>query len=335
MNNKSRTPPTPSLDPRDYVSDREIRDLYRLRPLRIARDLALDWAVILGAISAWGLTRSIWVLALAFVLIAGRQHALNNWVHEGAHYNLSRRKRLNDWLCDIFAAAPHFISTAGYRVKHRFHHSDLGHPRKDTEFKSRYLLRGWHLWRRMAFVLFGGTALSTLKAYEGPAQVRAEQEAPSRLRHYGLMLATNGMLFGWCALWGVPLAWLYLWVLPLLTLTGLLVTLRVVAEHQSQDYAEAGIEQFDQALDPALTRTIDTDPVTAFFLAPVKFNYHFEHHIWPAIPYTSLPELSRRLHERGFYRDNPQFYSPSYYRALAALVVPKASKTKLSAPAST
>lgn len=291
------------------------------RPWCVARDLAIDWMWIFGAIAAWGYTRHPAVLVLSFIIIAAKQHALNNWVHEAAHVSFTRKKKLNDWISDIFAAAPHFISTADYRAKHILHHTDLGHPEKDNEIKARFIIRGWRFWKRGLVTLLGASALLTLQTYRG--QIPSNADSRSRVRYYGLMGATNALIVGWAWLWGVPLAWIYLWALPLVTLTSLLATIRVIAEHQSYEYAVEGREQFDEQLDPAITRTISTDPLTAFLFAPVKFNYHLEHHAWPRVPYTSLPRLSHLLHERGFYRDNPHLYGTSYYRVLANLIFPE------------
>lgn len=312
-----------SANPRDYVTEEEVRALYAPRPARVALDLACDWLLILGSIAAWGATKHPLVLVLAFLVIGARQHALNNWVHEASHFSLTRNRKRNDLVSDIFAATPHLITTAGYRAKHMLHHSHLGHPEKDDEFKSRYLLSGSHFFSRVGMTLLGTAAVATLKTYTGLKPTPAPQQDSQLVRFLALAGISNALILGWCWLWGVPFAWLYLWVLPLITVTSLLATLRVVAEHQSEEYALAGQEQFDEQLSPAITRTIDTDFLTSFFLAPVKFNYHYEHHVWPAVPYTSLPALSELLRERGFYKANPDLYGSSYYAVLSRLIWPK------------
>ena len=312
-------------DPRCYVTADELKSLYVLCPWRIASDLALDWLWILAAIAAWGWSRHPLALGCAFVIVASRQHALNNWVHEAAHYSLTRNKALNDWLSDAFAATPHFISTADYRAKHIPHHSYLGDPHKDTELKSRFLITGSHLWKRVLITLLGGVAWQTLHTYTDRMPIDAPRGA--RARYGVLMVTSNSLLALWAWHWGAPLSWFYLWALPLVTLTPLLATLRVIAEHQSVEYAAAGHEQFDQPLAPAITRTIETSRLTAFLLAPVNFNFHFVHHAWPAIPYTSLPALSQLLSAGGYYQRNPQFYGRSYAAVLAQLMAPTVSST--------
>ena len=70
-------------DPRSYVTDSELKALYQIRPWILARDLAFDWLMIFGSVALWGATLHPLAFLLAFVVIAGRHHSLNNWVHRG------------------------------------------------------------------------------------------------------------------------------------------------------------------------------------------------------------------------------------------------------------
>ncbi|MGI9499279.1 MAG: fatty acid desaturase family protein [Geminicoccaceae bacterium] len=318
-------PSSASLDPRDYIRAAELKPFYRPCPWCVAWRLAADWLMILGSIAAFGTVPHPLVFVIAFGIIAARQHALNNWVHEASHFSIARNKFRNDLISDLFAATPHFIATADYRAKHKLHHTDLGHPENDTEIKSRFIIRGWKAWRRGLFSLLGVSAFLTMRTYGDKMPTSARGQRNGRMRFLVLVATTNAALFAWCWAWGVPFAWIYLWVLPLVTLTSLLATVRVIAEHQSLDYARDGREQFDEALDPAITRTIDAGPLAAFFLAPVRFNYHLEHHTWPGVPFTSLPALSRLLRERGFYEANPQFYGSGYAEVLWKLIKPQSA----------
>jgi fatty acid desaturase len=292
-----------------------VKALYQRNPWRYVRDGIAIWTVILAAMAAAILSDSVLVVLAAFAVVAGRQLALNNMVHEGSHYLLARDKRLNDWICDIFFAAPHLISTQGYRDKHLPHHSHLGHPPEDGEFKARYLLRGRRFWWRSLWAVAGGTSLVTLGLY-GKVAPRSD----SQLRSLALVAITNGLLLGYCWALGSPWAYFYLWLLPLLTLAGYLGTLRVVAEHQPLAYSQLPAEDFDAILEPPVTRSIPAGPIARFFVAPLNFCYHFEHHAFPAIPYASLPKLHRLLRERGFFRDHPESLGTSYGAVLASLI---------------
>jgi fatty acid desaturase len=302
-------------DIREYIDAAELQALYQRQPWRYLRDGLAIWTVILGAIAAALLSGNIFVTILAFAVVAGRQLALNNMVHEASHYLLSRNKELNDWLSDVFFAAPHLISTDGYRGKHLPHHTHLGHPPEDVEFKARYLFRGRRFLWRSLWAVAGGTSLVTAASYGSRSS-----NNPNGLRAMVLIALTNGALLAYCWALGSPWAYFYLWLLPLLTLAGYLGTLRVVAEHQPESYAQWPEEDFESPLEPPLTRSIPAGPIARFFVAPLNFCYHFEHHAFPAIPYASLPKLHRLLHERGFFKDHPESLGTGYGAVLTSLI---------------
>jgi fatty acid desaturase len=302
-------------DIRDYIDPAELQSFYQRDRWRPIRDGVAIWTVILSAMAAAILTGNLIVTVVAFCVIAGRQLALNNMVHEASHYLLSRDKKLNDWLSDIFFAAPHLISTDGYRAKHLPHHSHLGHPPEDEEFKARYLFRGRRFFWRSLFAVLGGPSLVTAAAYG-----KTVEQGGNGFRSITLIAITNAALLGYCWVLGSPWAYLYLWLLPLLTLAGYLGTLRVVAEHQPVEYAQSPEEDFHSPLDPPLTRSIPAGPIARFFVAPLNFCYHFEHHAFPAVPYSALPKLHRLLRERGFFKDHPESLGEGYGAVLASLV---------------
>jgi len=67
----------------------------------------LDWGIILAAaaaswamFSAAGITVvSVAAYGMAAFVIASRQQGLQNLIHEASHYNLSRHRPWNDFLC--------------------------------------------------------------------------------------------------------------------------------------------------------------------------------------------------------------------------------------------
>ncbi len=315
----AREPEMVELDWSPYVTKDELRGFYDIQPFRIAIDAAMIWGVILATFWLWSRIDGIWAVAawpICALVIGARQHALNNAVHDGAHFSFSRNKALNDAISDVFFAGPHFISTDGYRRKHIPHHTDLGDPSKDVEFKARYIISHGRLWSRLLKTLLGETAWRTARQYATPG-------APSASRTLFRVFcvgATNAALFAYCWALGAPAAYFHLWMLPLFTVTSLLATIRVIAEHQPVVYAEYGVENWDTTLRPAITRSIGAGPVSRFFLAPMNFCYHLEHHIWPSVPYTQLPRLSKLLRERGFYDRHASLWASSYAGVLRKLV---------------
>jgi fatty acid desaturase len=70
-------------------------ELFRLTPWRVVLDIAFDWISIFSAVAL-----VVWVnellAPLAVVLIANRQRALGNILHDAGHRNLWRDRRRND-----------------------------------------------------------------------------------------------------------------------------------------------------------------------------------------------------------------------------------------------
>jgi len=101
------------------------------RPLR---DTAFDLCVI-----ALTLTMAIAEpLSLPFALLAlgNRQRALGNILHDAAHRNLTRNRRLNDLVTRAVIAPLLFLSLSRYRDLHFRHHLDLGRAGGDPDLIS-------------------------------------------------------------------------------------------------------------------------------------------------------------------------------------------------------
>ncbi len=75
---------------REIISPQEVRRYYAIRHGVMVRDTILIWAVIAIAFWLWAWTDSAFVWPLCALLVASRQHALNNGVHDGAHFLLFR-----------------------------------------------------------------------------------------------------------------------------------------------------------------------------------------------------------------------------------------------------
>jgi len=99
--------------------------LLRLNPIRPLSDAVIDWAIILCSVHAV-VALSHWLVPLAVVVIANRQRALGNILHDAGHRNLWRDKRLNDFMARALVAPLLFASLSGYREAHFRHHLALG-----------------------------------------------------------------------------------------------------------------------------------------------------------------------------------------------------------------
>jgi len=52
------------------------------------------------------------------------------------------------------------------------------------------------------------------------------------------------------------------------------------------------------------------------YFAPYHFNYHFEHHVWPALPPYQLKVAHDFLKEKKYFERHPEFLNDSYLGSL-------------------
>ena len=92
---------------------------------------------------------------------------------------------------------------------------------------------------------------------------------------------------------GLAVPFVLFWVVPFVTWTQLVLHVRSIAEH-------FGIEGREGPY--AETRTTLASWFDRLFVAPGSAGYHFEHHLYPSVPFHRLPELHRRLMQRPSFR---------------------------------
>lgn len=94
----------------------------------------LNWAIIL-LLFFIGMAYPI-LLPICFLITGTRQRGLSNLIHDSSHWNLSRNKRLNDFITDLIAGIPMVSPVKIYRISHALHHRYLGHPIFDPDSKT-------------------------------------------------------------------------------------------------------------------------------------------------------------------------------------------------------
>jgi fatty acid desaturase len=219
--------------------------------------------------------------ALVFLGVVRCQRGLECLVHEGAHYNWARRRRLNDLLVNALAALPVFSTVAAFRTAHKRHHEQFGTP-EDPDRK-RYYLRTLDGLDRSSWLPFLKGVLARL----GPYALDWWRAVGSGLVALALGLAWHalvvvlplGALLGWhraAWLWGVY------YLLPLVFFLPLL---RFIAEAGEHVYAEAR-----SVLDATVS---NLGWGHRWLIHPHGDGFHLLHHLCPAVPHHRL----RRAHD--------------------------------------
>ncbi|MDX1992107.1 MAG: fatty acid desaturase family protein [bacterium] len=303
---------------RQWITKHELVELSKIKPSRIIADLGLNWLLIVATIQIAllaGNTFPLWaaviVYALAFIGIACLQNALTLWAHEASHYNLSRDKKRNDIIGDLFVAGPIGMTVGQYRWHHVPHHLYLNDPEREVNPLAWICIRGTHLFKEIILSMLGKYGVQAITRYgsDDPKYEKRPSRTPASLVSF---LISNGLLFALCALQGQWYAFFILWIAPIFTLTLMIGNFRTIVEHQSSsDVCDTGLVPL-----PAITRVIQSHPLERLLIAPVGLYFHHEHHMYPGVPYHRLRDVRKLLTERGYFSSSEIVYGDGYVRTL-------------------
>lgn len=288
------------------IADPKLLDaLKRPRPPAVILATAFLWLQI---VASWtfALWAPLWLAWIPFVINCAVTQGMLLWVHEASHFHIWSSRRRNDVWCDIFFAAPVGMSVAAYRVKHMSHHAHLGTDDDADGYPYRESVKGARalIWV-MVRALSGGLGLWLAKNKYGGAARKLSATAslsPAWLAPLAT-IAFNGLLLCLCIAAGRWYLYFLLWAYPIVAVAIAINIVRTVAEHQPEDYA--GPASGEQATMMPLARTTMPNWFEKWLMYQANFNYHIEHHLFPAIPQHNLRRLHFHLRDNGFYEQFP------------------------------
>ncbi len=313
---------TPASDVRSILTREEIRALTRRSDLAGFWAIGSTWAIVFGTFAALAAWPHPVTFVAAVVVLGGRQLALAILMHEGAHRTLFARNVLNDVLTDWLCARPVGNDVARYKRHHLRHHTYTGTERDpDLSLALPGPMTRGSLTRKFARDLLGLTGLKrvvgqvlmdmevleytvTPDVKRRPGRRTPWDRARALLRNGSGFLMTNLALVA--VLWAFGCGWVYsAWMVAYFTTFSLFIRIRSLAEHACTE----------RTADPFRnTRTARAGWFARLTVAPVRVNYHLEHHLLVAVPYFQLPKLHRLLRERGAVPP-----APGYAAVLAAV----------------
>ena len=321
----------------ELFSREEIRQLTQRSNLMGLAAVLFTWGVIAATFAAVALSwpHLAWwgkglVAVLALVILGGRQLALGILTHDASHSSLFESRWMNDVFADWVCARPVWNMLHRYRPYHLKHHAKTSLP-DDPDLTlvaglpttraslARKFLRDIVGITGLKFV--AGRVLMDVGVLEWtvtndikriPQQGRVWWDYPlAFIKNSGGAIITNSILFGLVWLSGHP--WLYaLWVLAYVTPFPLFIRIRSMAEHAA---TETGMNILKN------TRTTQAGFIARALVAPIRVNFHMEHHFMASVPYFRLPKMHKMLRERGHVP-----VPPGYLEVLAlmsAKAVPK------------
>ncbi|HEX6244176.1 MAG TPA: fatty acid desaturase family protein [Polyangiales bacterium] len=344
MSSSTDTPDSATPHELPAATRRKVTDIFTRDEIRMLTErsdamgflaVGFTWAVIVGtlALLAWAsslpLGLALPLYALGLVVLGGRHLALAILMHEASHKTLFKTLWLNEVFADWVCAKPIWNDVRKYRAHHFVHHNRTGQPDdSDLSLVTGLPCTRASLWRKFARDVSGLTGLKFLfgRALMDAGVIKWTvsndvqrlprrhwlQHARSLIQNSAPALLVNGLLFGVCWLAGYP--WLFgFWALSYLTPFPLFIRIRSLAEHAC---TETSLDMFRN------TRSTRAGLLARMTVAPIRVNFHIEHHVLASVPYYRLERMHRMLRERGAV-DAP----PGYWDVLRIVTTPSEAAT--------
>lgn len=248
---------------------------------------------------------------------------INVQIHEASHGLLLRDRNDNDVYTNIVLGSLALQDVETYRATHGMHHAHL-HTRKDpdrgiyTDYAGtfRSMLAG------IARDLFLVTALkrqghiTNFIAEHGVVYEGARRYATvAKLAAQCLVLSIYLYFCGW---WGVILYGAF-YLYGLVGIFPVLVRIRTVVQHR-----DGNDEHLHDGSGLTFVSRTTVSRWVEFILIGARMDYHFEHHLYPILPYYNLRKLHETLHQAGFFATlrqsgGPELRTDDYLKSYATL----------------
>lgn len=253
---------------------------------------------------------------ITLFVCGGFQHSLGLYAHEGAHHMVFKNHRLNDFISRIIFAGPIGIPFGLYRIRHFSHHKNTCTKLDTKEQYKREIFSIYLAFIELLRSLIGFDYLMQIKSAFKTVKDRKNTvmySTLSKLYDLASIIASNifiALLFA--LLTGDLFNYFLYWVFPLVTTCMLFSKIRSIAEHhpyKSESFkAERGDHTYYLCTNGPVIRSVRVHLAEKFFLSPINFNYHFEHHLYPGVSSHFLPQINSRLVELDVSRGARECY---------------------------
>jgi fatty acid desaturase len=210
---------------------------------------------------------------------------------------LTKNKYLNDLICNFSFAYPIGIDVQTYRSVHLPHHQYLNED-KDPDLDL-YTYAKKQLFGSIIKDFLGITAINRLKVYSNISRSRKKDKNKIKnlvgkfLINFSL-ISILSLFFG---LFNGFTLYISLWVFPIVSIFPIIIRMRTISEHSPSK------DNFNKDVPLFIARTTKCNFIEKYVLGS-QMEYHFEHHIFPNIPYRSQKLMHDMLWIKGYFREN-------------------------------
>jgi fatty acid desaturase len=285
---------------------REIMAMSGARPARFAAELAVTWLSVAALVAIGVHVDNLAVSLLCAFLVGTRQMVLALLLHEQVH-RLGLRSKYADWIINVFAVFPLFVTTVEDYAKVHLSHHKYCFTSDDPDF----LRKSGAEWtypmtkkQLLGIVLRDLSGLNVIRLIRGKkahatAEFTRRHPTPKWLRvgFFVTLAAVLTMVGGWTV-------FLLYWVLPIMTVTQLMLRWIAVAEHE-YNIEEGSIHETTPLLQPNWWQRI--------VFPDLNFGLHVYHHMHPGVSFGNLPKVHEIYQREGLVDDSAIFYGQGAY----------------------
>ncbi len=284
----------------------EILAISGARPIRFAAELVMTWSIIAALVALGIQADSVAVSILCIILIGTRQSVLALLLHEQVH-RLGLRSKHADWLINVLAVYPLFVTTVEDYAKVHLSHHKYFFTKSDPDFV-RKSGEEWTFPKELGSILVmiarDVTAMNVLRLIKGKTAPKTHEFArrhPSplwlRIGFFIVLATTLTVLGGW-------ITFLLYWVIPLLTVAQLMIRWIAVAEHEYNVEDGSVLET---------TPIIELTWWQRIIFPDLNFGYHVYHHIHPGVSFAQLVKVHAIYKAEGLVDDGAIFKGQGAY----------------------
>ena len=311
----------PQQDYSDLVSEIPLSYLETLRKCKLPRDLIEDYTKINNKRAAFDFTITIILIVstplvyfylkspLAILIcILFNIHCFNRFaqiIHGSDHGWLFDKPKLNSFFGNLAASFLGY-SRAGHQASHQEHHAHLntdldsdriwGYPdEKNSEILIALVKDFCGITALKRFLQY---SQSDRKSYNPkPWEKLSKIDLKEAIKNSWLVILTQITLVTYYWILIGPQFYLLLYALPIITIYPAQIRLRSIVEHSYESKHYANLQKSDGKW---VTRSVNASLLERLIVAPLEIPYHFEHHLFPAVPYYNLAKLKFFLENAGF-----------------------------------
>ncbi|MCX5468100.1 fatty acid desaturase family protein [Acinetobacter nematophilus] len=277
--------------------------------------IALTFTVMALAVDYLPWYWAIPVVMGGMVILGGRHLALAIVMHEAAHYTLFKDRWMNDVFANWTSAKFIWNDVRKFRAHHMVHHAHTTASfDPDRPIYEALPVTRKSLIRKFARDFIGLTGMKffigrmlmsagVLKWSDAMGERADTSHWPwhryltNFFRDFWATFLVNLMLYQILAATGH--GWLFLmWILAYAIPFTIFVRIRAMAEHACLELVSDTLRN---------TRTTSAGWLARMTVAPVRVNYHMEHHLMASVPYYRLPRLHKLLLQRGHIPQPPSY----------------------------